>query len=286
MNYFQYFFCPFSGFRDHPRLMPVTRPFVKACLIVGFLGLLGLGGAGSAMAVEQGGKPAREKPAAQRLSLDDAIALFLRQNFDLLKTQYGIDTAKAQRITAGLFPNPELSINTLSSYTQGCQLSDCGAISSVLSQLFIVAGKRGFRIESAELGMQSAEAGFEDTLRQLSFAVKDAYYRVQVARRHLTFDKETRDQLNGVLKKMTGESQKIGNEKDHIRLKIQAAEAQFALIRDIQQIDSDTADLLLLLSLPPETELELTTDLTFQPIDPDMKVLKTRVEDTRPDVRV
>ncbi|HNP61002.1 MAG TPA: TolC family protein [Nitrospirales bacterium] len=252
---------------------------------MGFLGWLELGSVGSVMAGEQEDRPAGQKPAVQRLSLDDAIVLFLRQNLDLLQTKYGIDTAKAKRITAGLFPNPEFSINTLSSYTQNCELSDCGAISSVLSQLFVVAGKRGFRIESAEFGMQSAEAGFEDSLRQLSFALKDAYYRVQVARRHLAFDQETRDLLSRVVEKMTDELQGMGNYKDLTRLKLQMVDAQYELIRDVQRIDSGTADLLLLLSLSPETKLDLTTDLTFQSIAPDMNALKTLVEETRPDVR-
>ncbi|WP_447965384.1 TolC family protein [Nitrospira sp. Ecomares 2.1] len=252
---------------------------------MGFLGWLGLGSVGSVMAGKQEDRPAEQKPAVQPLSLDDAIVLFLRQNLDLLQTKYGIDTAKAKRITAGLFPNPEFSINTLSSYTQNCELSDCGAISSVLSQQFVVAGKRGFRIESAEFGMQSAEAGFEDSLRQLSFALKDAYYRVQVARRHLAFDQETRDLLSRVVEKMTDELQGMGNYKDLTRLKLQMVDAQYELIRDVQRIDSDTADLLLLLSLSPETKLDLTTDLTFQSIAPDMNALKTRVEETRPDVR-
>ena len=274
------------GYREDSSPMLMTRLSVKACIIImGFLGLLGLGGAGSAMAANQEDKPGSENPTVLRLSLDDAIAMFLRQNLELLKAKYGIETAKAQKITAGLFPNPEFSIETLSAYTQGCQLSDCGAINHVLSQLFVVAGKRGFRIESAEFGTQSAEASFEDTLGQLSFAVKDAYYRVQVARRHLVFDKQTRDQLYRAFKKMTAESPRIGNEEDHIRIKIQAAGAQSAVIRDIQQIDSDTADLLLLLALSPETKLALTTDLTFQPIAPDIMALKKRVEDARPDLR-
>ncbi|GJL59112.1 MAG: RND transporter [Nitrospirales bacterium] len=252
---------------------------------MGFLGLLEMGSVGSTMAGDQDNRPTREQYAVQRLSLDEALALFLRQSLDLLTTKYGIETAEAKRITAGLFPNPEFFIKTLSSYTQNCQLSDCGAINSVLSQLFVVAGKRGFRIESAEFATQSAEAGFEDSLRQLGFAVKDAYYRVQVARRHLAFDTETRDRLSGVVKKMMEKSQRIGSDKDLLRLKIQLVDAQKAMIRDIQQIDSDTADLLLLLALPPETELELTTDLTFMPIAPDITTLKARVEVTRPDVR-
>ena len=148
-----------------------------------------------------------------------------------------------------------------------------------------MAGKRGFRVESAEYGAQSAEAGFEDTLRQLSFAVKDAYYRVQVAWRHLVVDKQTRDELYRVFQKMTGHSPQVGKEEDRIRIQIQTVEAQEAVIRDIQQIDSDTGDLLQLLALPPETELALTTELTYRRVAPDIIALQRQVEDARPDVR-
>ena len=273
------------GYREDSSTMFMTGFFVKACIIMGFLGLLGWGDVSSAIAANQEGKPGSEKSTILRLSLDDAIAMFLRQNLDLLKAKYGIETARAKKITAGLFPNPEFSIETLSAYTQFCQLSDCGAINHVLSQLFVVAGKRGFRIESAEFGTRSAEASFEDTLRQLSFTVKDAYYRVQVARRHLAFDKQTRDQLYRVFKKMTAESRRIGNEEDQIRIKIQVAGAQSEVIRDIQQIDSDTADLLLLLALSPETKLALTTKLTYHRVEPDIIALQRHIEDARPDVR-
>jgi len=48
-----------------------------------------------------------------------------------------------------------------------------------------LAGKRGYRIESAGYGTQSVEAAFEDAVRQLTFAVKDSYNRVQLAQRRL-----------------------------------------------------------------------------------------------------
>ncbi len=248
-------------------------------MIPGFLSL------GSALAATGEGSLEKQKPTLLRLSLDDALAMFLRQNLDLLKTKYGIDAAKAQQITAGLFPNPELSINTLSAYTQDCNLSKCGGIMPVISQLFLVAGKRGFRVESAEFGTQSAEASFEDTLRQLSFAVKDAYYRVQVGRRLLADDEQRSSRINGAIEKLIGAPTKIQDPEDLIRLQIRAVKTQGDIIRDIQQIDSDRSDLLLLLTLPPETELALTTDLMFQPIDPDIGALKKRVEDARPDLR-
>ncbi|GJL59111.1 MAG: RND transporter [Nitrospirales bacterium] len=237
------------------------------------------------MAETGGGNLKNQTSTVLRLSLDDALALFLRQNLDLLKTKYGIDAAKAQKITAGLFPNPELSINTLTAYTQDCNLSKCGGIMPVISQLFLVAGKRGFRIESAEFGTQSAEAAFEDTLRQLSFTVKDAYYRVQVGRRLLADDEQRSRRIQGAIEKLLGAPTTKQDSEDLIRLQIQAIETQGDIIRDIQQIDSDRSDLLLLLTLSPETELELTTELTFQPVAPDIAALKKGVEEARPDLR-
>ena len=239
----------------------------------------------AAVAATGEGKLEKQKSTLLRLSLDDALAMFLRQNLDLLKAKYGIETAQAQKITAGLFPNPELSVETLSAYTQGCNLSKCGGIMTVVSQLFVVAGKRGFRVESAEFGTQSAKASFEDSLRQLSFAVKDAYYRVQVGRGHLAFDEQRYSRINDVFERLRGESTKAQDPEDLIRIQIEAVRTQAHVVADIQQIDSDRADLLLLLALSPETELELTTDLTFQPISPDIVALKKHVEDARPDVR-
>ena len=239
----------------------------------------------AAVAATGEGKLEKQKSTLLRLSLDDALAMFLRQNLDLLKAKYGIETAQAQKITAGLFPNPELSVETLSAYTLGCNLSKCGGIMTVVSQLFVVAGKRGFRVESAEFGTQSAKASFEDSLRQLSFAVKDAYYRVQVGRGHLAFDEQRYSRINDVFERLRGESTKAQDPEDLIRIQIEAVRTQAHVVADIQQIDSDRADLLLLLALSPETELELTTDLTFQPISPDIVALKKHVEDARPDVR-
>lgn len=168
----------------------------------------------------------RAAPSFLKLSLDDALALFLKQNLELLIVKYGIDSAKGRAMTAGLFPNPTLSINTLSAYTQKCNLGRCGAIMAVLSQLFEVAGKRGFRVESAGFGTRSAEARFEDSVRKLRFAVKDAYYRVQVGRQHLAVDRKTRDRFTNILAGKTILPSQTMNKRDLIRLRILSVEAQ------------------------------------------------------------
>ncbi len=254
--------------------------FITILLIVpGFLNL------GVAVAATEKGNLEKQKPTVLRLSLEDALVIFLRQNQDLLIAKYGIGIAKARKITAGLFPNPELSIAGFSAFTQKCNFSDCRGIMPEISQLFEVAGKRGFRVESAEFGTQSAEASFEDTLRQLSFAVKDTYYRVQVGRRHLEFDEKTRDRLKRISKKMAGQSNGMKNQEDIIRIQIQAVKAETWVIQDIRDIGAASAQLRILLRFPPETKLELTTDLHYHRVEPDITILRTQLIDNRPDIR-
>ena len=240
---------------------------------------------GAAVAATEKGNVEQQKPTMLRLSLDDAIALFLRQNQDLLIAKYGIETAKARKITAGLFPNPEISITGVSAFTQKCNFADCRGISPEISQLFEVAGKRVFRVESAEFGTQSAEASFEDTLRQLSFAMKDTYYRVQVGHRHLEIDEKIRDRLKGILEKKPGQSNGMKNQENIIRIQIQAVKAESLVLQDIRDIDAASTQLRILLRLPPETELELTTDLDYHRMEPDITILRNQITDQRPDIR-
>ena len=197
--------------------------------------------------------------------------------------KYGIDSAKGKAITAGLFPNPSLSVNTLSAYTQKCDLARCGAVMTVLTQLFEVAGKRGFRVESAGYGTKSSEALFENTVRQLRIAVKDAYFRVQVGRQHLKVDKKTYDRIARLLSGKTSPPIHGMEERDQIRFRIASVNAQAQIIHDIQDIDAATADLRVLLGLNPLTEIELTTPLQYNRIDPHGPDLRNLAQ-SRPDI--
>ena len=247
---------------------------------------VGLHGPGSVLATE----PEMKAPSEQtvlRLSLDEALALFLRQNLDLIITRFGIDFARGQQITARLFPNPVLSIGTLSAYTQGQTMTRSGELFPQLQQLFEVAGKRGYRIESAGFGAQSAEANFEDAVRQLSFTVKDAYYRVQLAQRRLALAEENRDRFARILEVNTIRFKKgYIAEVDLIRIRLQVVVFQSQVIQAVQDANAARADLRVLLVFSPTTELLLTTELDYHRVEPDIMVLRRVALDVRPDIRV
>ena len=223
---------------------------------------------------------------ALRLSVNDALALFISQNLDVLIAKYGIEFSKGQQITAALFPNPVASIGTLSSFTQGRTSSNSGAVISQVQQLFELAGKRGYRIESAGYGSQSAEASFEDAVRQLGFTVKDTYYKIQLAQRRLVLAEENRDRFSRILDINTIRFKKgYIAEVDLIRIRLQMVDFQSQVIQSLQEGETARGDLRQLLRLSPKTTVELTTDLDFRRIDPDISKLRTAALDFRPDIK-
>ena len=232
--------------------------------------------------------PATPSPSSQslRLSLNEAVGLFLRKNLDLLIAKFGIESAKGQQITARLFPNPIALTGTTASFTQGLTPTNSGAFFVQIQQLFELAGKRGYRIESAGFGTQSAEAGFENAVRQLSLTVKDAYYRIQLAQRRLALAVENRDRFSRILEINTIRFKKgYIAEVDLIRIRLQFIDFQAQVIQSLQEGETARAELRQLLRLPPETQVELTTDLDYKRIDPDIGRLRTVAIEARPDVR-
>ena len=221
-----------------------------------------------------------------RLSMNDALGLFIRQNLDVLIAKYGIEYTKGQEVTARLFPNPLLSVGTLSAYTQGRTLSNSGQLFTQVAQLFELAGKRGYRIESAGFGTQSAEAAFEDAVRQLGFTVKDTYYRIQLAQRRLVLAEENRERFSRILAINTIRFNKgYIAEIDLIRIRLQMVDFHSQVIQSLQTAESMKGELRQLLRLSPKTVLELTTELGFRRIDPDIEKLRVTALDVRPDIR-
>src|SRR5215475_14004394 len=55
-----------------------------------------------------GGIHAQEKP--RPVTLDQAVEIFMRQNLELVAARYDIETADAEKLTARLRPNPQLTV--------------------------------------------------------------------------------------------------------------------------------------------------------------------------------
>jgi cobalt-zinc-cadmium efflux system outer membrane protein len=267
------------------RRIMMRQSWKQAMLVLALI--LGQSPAAGAAPEAPAAVPRKGVPPVLRLTLDEAQALFLKQNLDLLMARFGIDSAKGQQITARLFPNPVFITGILTSATSGQTVTRSGELAAQVQQLFELAGKRGFRIESAAFGTQAAEMGFEDALRQLSFTVKDTYYRVQLALRRLALAEENRDRFTRILEVNSIRFKKgYIAEIDLIRIRLQIIDFQSQVIQAIQDAESARADLRVLLRLKSVTPLELTTELEYSRVDPDIERLHDLAMEARPDIRM
>jgi cobalt-zinc-cadmium efflux system outer membrane protein len=129
------------------------------------------------------------KPAAQQqtlpssakrsITISDAVSIFLQQNLQLVAARYDVDTADAEKLTARLRPNPQLSVAL-----SGAPLNLSGPLVSeqtydyTISQTFELGGKRGKRIDFANKNADFARGQLETTIWQMTNDMKRKFFTV------------------------------------------------------------------------------------------------------------
>lgn len=209
------------------------------------------------------------------LNLTQAESLFLKNNYDLLASNYEIDQAKAEMITAKLFENPTLEYENLfynhetKKFLQTSYAN--GQYAGSISQLFKLAGKRNKNIKLAEAGVKLAEYEYFDLLRTLKFELVNTFYKTYFSAESAKVYQEQISSTDQLLKAYDLQL-KMGNVavKDVIRIKsllinLKAEEAGL-----LNELEDNYKDLKLLCGLDAGTSLVLVADqeaFKNQPID-------------------
>jgi outer membrane protein, heavy metal efflux system len=133
------------------------------------------------------GQPAAPVP----ITLSQAVAEALDHNLSLLAERYNITVAAAGVVTAGLRPNPVVTINSM---TPSRDLVDTGiAVDEGVVRTDVVVergGKRERRVEQAKLAQSVAELQLVDTTRKLVLDVETAFADVQLAKLNLALARD------------------------------------------------------------------------------------------------
>jgi cobalt-zinc-cadmium efflux system outer membrane protein len=121
-------------------------------------------------------------PARRSITITDAVSIFLQQNLQLVAARYDVDTADAEKLTARLRPNPQISLDlqTLSLNLTGPFFS-AQQYTYSLSQTFELAGKRRKRIDVANANADLARAEFQTAVWQMTNDLKKKFYAVVLA---------------------------------------------------------------------------------------------------------
>ncbi len=124
-------------------------------------------------------------PPSAPLTLQQAVARALAANPTLASARQHVSAVEANKITAGLRQNPNLTL-----YGQGVTLPERPDqpdgnpffYSASVSRLFERGQKRRWRLDSANATADSTQSLYRDQERQLSFAVRQAFTNMLLAK--------------------------------------------------------------------------------------------------------
>src|SRR6476620_2561774 len=162
------------------------------------------------IAVAVSGIQAQEKlaptqtPAKRSVTLADAIEIFMRQNLQLVAARYDIETADAEKLTARLRPNPQLTVGladlpiNLSGPLIKEQTYNYG-----ISRTCELGGKRGKRIETADANSDLARGQFQMVVWQLTNDLKRKFYTVVLNQSLLNLAQENETTFAEIVKHTT-----------------------------------------------------------------------------------
>jgi len=143
-------------------------------------------------------------PAKRSVTIGDAVSIFLQQNLQIVAARFDIDTADAEKLTARLRPNPEITAGF-----SGLPLDLTGKFLKEqqyaygISQTLELAGKRRKRIDAANANAELARAQFQTVLWQMTNDLKKKFYTVILDESLLKLARENQITFDDTLKHTT-----------------------------------------------------------------------------------
>lgn len=137
-----------------------------------------------------------------RMTLDEALRLANERNPNLAAARNTVEMAEAQRIDAGLRPNPAVTFESAGYPLFESSRPSFGnnqELTFRFDQEIELAGRRGLRTQAAETGVSAAEAAFQDQKRRLDFEVRRGYFGVVLAKADLEVAKAALDEIDKVI---------------------------------------------------------------------------------------
>jgi cobalt-zinc-cadmium efflux system outer membrane protein len=232
----------------------MTSNFLKYHLLIFGFALLGISGNAAAQAND-----------TLKISLPEAEKLFIRNNYQLIAQNYQTDQARAEIITAKLFDNPELSVETQLYNSKTKRFFETsktnGEYQGSISQLIKLAGKRNKNIQLAKTGVKLAEYQYFDLMRTLRFNLRSNFYKTYYAQQSARLYQQ---QIGSLQKLLSASEQqlKMGNiaMKDIIRIKSLVYSLQTEYNNLENSIEDMETDLKLMTNIKPDTNLALVMD--------------------------
>lgn len=231
---------------------------------------------------------ARAQPAATgAITIAEAVSEAVDHNLSLLAERYNVSVADAAVLTAGLRPNPVVTVGAI---VPDSNLMDTGVglREGVARTDYVLerGGKRDRRIEQATLARSVAELQLLDSTRKLVLDVETACAEVQLAKLNLALAQENLAAFNNVVA-VNVERVRTGD-----LAQVELARSRLAALQFQNDVEQQTAKLVVardrlegLLGRRTTGSIDVAGNLRQDTAALDRDALRTRALDQRPDVR-
>jgi cobalt-zinc-cadmium efflux system outer membrane protein len=220
-----------------------------------------------------------------RVSLEEALQLALKQNPTLMAQQAALFATKAGETTAALRPNP--TMNFLAEQLRPGQSQQDAQYTVNVGQPIELGGKRQRRIDSARAATQVTTYQLDDARRQVVLQVKSAFAAALIAREQLALAEANLNTLDDTerIQRIRAEKGDI-SELELLRIQVQ----RFTFARDAADARQALAAARIALrtaagSVNIAEDFEVAGDIDFKEVSLDRALLVRRALDNRPDLR-
>jgi len=201
------------------------------------------------------------------LTLDEAIAIALRDNRDILLKTEDIQKAKAKIAEARSGLLPSLSVSASLSDTRGLYIKDSSQIASQagVKQTLYKGGKIINTIKYSEYGVAIAQAILDKVKLEILFNVKKAFYTFLLAQEFNRLNKQILDNTRSHIE-MTEARYKSGqvSQSDILRIKEALASVEEAYEASLNQLEAALSLLKNLLYLDEKVDLKPIGEFTYE----------------------
>ncbi len=221
------------------------------------------------------------------LSLEDAVALALKQNPLVLAAEKEAAVATGRRLQMRAVPEPEFVFSN-----EGLAFSPRGKngereISLGIEQSLEFPGKRALRGELGRFGEERAALEAERTRLCVAARVKRAYYRTVLSARSADSLRGSTVLLDRLLENLLLKYQSgSASYSDILRARVEKARLQNQIIEETRNGDEARAELNLLLGRDGGEPFLLTTDIIYAPLDRKLEEVESAARETRPSLRL
>ncbi len=221
------------------------------------------------------------------LTIERAVDIYLERSLEIEAARFEVDRVRADRIAAGLRPNPELEVTAENfKFAGDAPFGNLYELAVSYTETFELGGQRALRTAVADAGVAIAEARLADTLHRGVAEVERLFYRAVLANGQVRIAEGNRDAFDELVRYNQARfSEGAIAEADLLKVGLERVQFDRALRQAERVRDQAVIRLVQHLGDGGYRGRRVVGEFRFEPVRHDLDALTRSALEVRPDVR-